>query len=91
MSKTTPLEPDRTYHVFNRGVNRGKLFTQKRHYFRFIENIFKYLPPICTIHAWCLIENHFHMLIQTKTKQELIQKNFIHKGSTEDEIINKNH
>jgi len=91
MAITTPIEPDRTYHIYNRGVNKTKLFKQTEHYNRFIKNMFKYLPSICTIHAWCLLGNHFHFLIQTKSVQELIKQRFIKSGLDHDEIIKVNY
>ena len=87
MSKTIPIEPDRTYHIYNRGVNRCKIFAKKSNYFRFTEKMFQYLPSFCTTIAWCFMSNHYHIMIKTKTKQALIKSNFIKKEDSEDDVI----
>ena len=88
------------YHIYNRGVEKRKIFLDKKDYFRFIHNLFEFndiapaqnrrssrqpaegqlvevgLPPVrkprellVNILAFCLMPNHFHLLvIQKKDK-----------------------
>ena len=51
------------YHIFNRGNNREIIFPQQRNYQYFLHGIGKYVRPNCDILAWCLMPNHFHLLI----------------------------
>ena len=68
--KYEPLIPDRYYHIFNRGNNRENIFIEERNYDYFLLLIQKYITPIAEIYAYCLLKNHFHLLIKTKPKKD---------------------
>lgn len=51
------------YHVFNRGNNKQPIFFKPENYLYFLDGIKRYLVPCCDIFAWCLMPNHFHLLI----------------------------
>jgi putative transposase len=59
------FEPYHLYHVYNQGNNRQQLFFQRENYLLFLEKANKHLKPVCEILAWCLMPNHFHLLIGT--------------------------
>ena len=59
--------PDRIYHVYNRGNQRQTIFFEDVHYLLFLEKIRKQLLPYCDILAWCLMPNHFHLMIAAKS------------------------
>ncbi|MBY0432474.1 MAG: transposase [Cyclobacteriaceae bacterium] len=52
------------FHVFNRGNNKQPIFFKPENYDYFLKNLSRYLTPVCDILAWCLMPNHFHLLIQ---------------------------
>lgn len=59
--------PDAFYHVFSRGNDRGDVFRQESDYALFLDilnELCKYFHVV--IHSYCLMKNHFHLLIQTK-------------------------
>lgn len=56
------------YHVFNRGNNKQKIFFSPENYMFFIQGIQKYIIPTCDLFAWCLMPNHFHLLIHANEK-----------------------
>ncbi len=66
---TRPLRveyPDAYYHVINRGNNQEKIFKNDRDRQKFLE----YLEIAnerfaIIIHSYCLMGNHFHLLVQT--------------------------
>ncbi len=91
MSKTIPTEPDRAYHIYNRGVNKDNIFTKKATYFKFYGNIVNCLYPIAKVYAWCLMPNHYHMLVRIKTKKELSEIPIFKSLTDEDKIIDKIH
>ncbi len=68
-----PLFPDTHYHIYNRGINKENLFKEKSNYPYFLKLYFKYIDPIAYTHSYCLLKNHFHLLI--KTKDDEIIKN----------------
>lgn len=55
--------PDTSYHVYNRGNNRQQIFFDEGNYLFFLEKLRKHLKPVCDILCWCLMPNHFHLLI----------------------------
>lgn len=56
---------DSFFHVFNRGINKQKIFFNEENYHYFCNKIEKHLAPHCDILAYCLMPNHFHLLIST--------------------------
>ena len=56
----------RLYHVFNQGNNRDLIFFNDRNYRYFIEKIKQYILPYADILAWCLLPNHFHLMIYVR-------------------------
>lgn len=68
---STMLQFGHSYHIFNRGNNRENLFKEERNYHYFLKLMKKYLSPIAVIRAYCLMPNHFHLLLTIKTRDEL--------------------
>lgn len=65
---TDPLEPDTFHHLYNRGINGEVIFKTERNYFYFLEKYGEYIPLIADTYAYCLMGNHFHFLIRTKSE-----------------------
>jgi hypothetical protein len=70
VSVSTALEYDKYYHVYNRGNNRDDIFHEARNYPYFLQLYVKYIEPIADTFAYCLLRNHFHLFIRTKTIEE---------------------
>ena len=58
--------PDEYYHFYNRGVNREAIYFDDDNYAHFLWNIQRYLVPVANIGAYCLMPNHYHLLIVVK-------------------------
>ena len=69
--KHEPFNPSHFYHLFNRGNNKENIFKSEANYSCFLKLIKKHLLPICDIYAYCLLPNHFHLIIKIKDKNEL--------------------
>lgn len=67
MEKSTALEPGKYYHVYNRGNNRENIFFEERNYHYFMQLYAKYIEPVADTFAYCLMRNHFHLLVRIKT------------------------
>ncbi len=66
--RNLPIEPDKFYHIYNRGVNGEIIFKSDRNYSFFLSKIKDNLLPVCDIYAYCLLPNHFHFLIKVKSE-----------------------
>lgn len=65
-----PLQYGRYYHIYNRGNNGENLFVQRRNYPYFLQRYAKYIEPVAQTFAYCLLPNHFHFAIRTRTEAE---------------------
>lgn len=67
MSSSSPLQPGRSYHVYNRGVNGEDLFREERNYRYFLEKYAQHVPSVAKTFAYALLPNHFHLLVEIHT------------------------
>lgn len=65
---TMPLDDEGLYHIYNRAVGNERLFTDEKHYKRFLSKIERHLLPYLDIWSYCLMPNHFHLLAEIKTE-----------------------
>ena len=61
------------YHVYNRGINGEDLFKEARNYQYFLKLYAKYIPPVAETYAYCLLKNHFHLMIRVRSEEEVIR------------------
>ena len=61
------FETGNLYHIYNQGNNRGKIFFSHDNYLFFLNKIKKHILPHSDILAWCLMPNHFHLMIYVHT------------------------
>ncbi|ANF50107.1 transposase [Chryseobacterium glaciei] len=69
--RTTPIEADRFYHIYNRGINGENIFKSDRNYLFFLNKMAEFIIPVCDVYAYCLMPNHFHLLVKIKSDVEL--------------------
>jgi len=55
------------YHVFNRANGNENLFREETNYHFFMTKYFQYIEPVADTFAFCLLKNHFHLLIRIKS------------------------
>jgi putative transposase len=60
------LERGKYFHIYNRGNNRENLFYEERNYDYFLKQYFKHIIPIAETFAYCLMKNHFHIMVRIK-------------------------
>lgn len=58
------LEQNHIYHIYNRGINSTPIFLSDENKFYFLKLISKYLIEKVEVYAYCLMDNHFHMVIK---------------------------
>ena len=60
--------PHQLYHIYNQGNNGQVIFRDKEDYFTFLRLTRIYIFVHADIVAWCLMPNHFHLLLFTQEK-----------------------
>lgn len=65
------IEFGKYYHIYNRGNNREDLFKEEKNYDYFLKLYAHHIDPIAETFAYCLMKNHFHLLIKIKEKEEI--------------------
>lgn len=72
--KPIPLEKGNYYHIYNRGNNGIDVFFDTDSYYYFLKLYDKYISPIADTYAWCLLKNHFHLLVYTRMDHEIVNE-----------------
>jgi putative transposase len=57
------FEQHKIYHIYNRGSHKQAIFFNEEHYSFFIRKIKRHILPNCELLAYCLMPDHFHLLI----------------------------
>lgn len=65
-----PVEAGCYYHIYNRGNNYEDTFKSVDDYHIFLWLFYKNLGPLIKVHAYALLNNHFHFLIKTNSDLE---------------------
>lgn len=92
MTSPSPLLYDTYYHIYNRGNNRENIFIQERNYEYFMRLYEKHIHPIADTFAYCLLRNHFHIAVQTKTEEEVVKnKQTLKVSSANKNLVGQGH
>jgi REP element-mobilizing transposase RayT len=73
MTKSEPLQYGRFYHIYNRGNNRETIFRSSENYRFFLQRYGHYVEPVAATYAYCLLPNHFHLLVYIRTEEEQLE------------------
>jgi putative transposase len=65
--RSVPFLPDHYYHFYNRGINREAIFFERENYLFFLRGLKKYLGQYLEILAYCLMPNHYHILVRVRS------------------------
>lgn len=72
-NRVEPLRPGRYYHVYSHAVEEENLFRNEDNYRYFLDRYVVYIPPIAATFAYCLMPNHFHLLIRVRATDALLR------------------
>jgi len=68
--RKSPIQIDHIYHLYNRGVDKSKIFFRKSDWEYFILKMHHYFKPeYVSVLAYCLMPNHYHLLVDIHTEQ----------------------
>jgi REP element-mobilizing transposase RayT len=59
------------YHIYNRSIGNELLFRYEKDYEYFLDKMKRFLSPSSDIIAYCLIPNHFHLIIKINEPKDL--------------------
>ena len=71
MPNPAPLKWGQTYHIYSRGNNGENLFFEERNYPYFLRLYGEHIHPIAETYAYCLLKNHFHVLVRLRGEEEV--------------------
>jgi putative transposase len=71
MNNYPKLTYGHVYHIFNRGINGMNLFLTHEDNKHFLKIYERYIEPIADTYAWCLLQNHFHLLVKIKHIEDI--------------------
>lgn len=61
-----------TYHIYNRGINSTTIFMTDENKRYFLQLLKKYILDKATVYAYCLMNNHFHLLVTVNCEGEVL-------------------
>ncbi len=66
-----PIIEGQYFHIYNRGVNSEDIFKEKKNYYYFLKQYSFYCNTVLDTLAYCLLKNHFHLLVYVKENVEV--------------------
>jgi putative transposase len=63
------FEKGHLYHIYNQGNNKQKIFFDRDNYVFFLRKIRTHMLPYCDVLAYCLMPNHFHLMVSVNEVQ----------------------
>ena len=67
------MHPCICYHIYNHANGDDNLFRERENYRFFLQQYEKHITPVADTLAYCLMPNHFHLLVRIKDAEALLQ------------------
>ncbi|AFL85712.1 transposase [Belliella baltica DSM 15883] len=81
------MELGQSYHIYNHANGMENIFREEENYRFFLQQCAKYLAGVVDTYAYCLMPNHFHLLVGVKEEEQL--KSTFPKFETLEKLISK--
>ena len=82
------MEEGRLYHIYNHACGDEDFFRSAENYFFFMKRYQRYVDPIAETYAYCLMPNHFHLLVRMKEMNRIGNKKLLPiKNNTPDYVF----
>jgi len=87
--KLEVLEKNCYYHIYNRGINSCLIFENDENKKFFLKQFSKYLLGKISIFAYCLMDNHFHLVIRLNHEEKIVTQAFSNFFNSYSKAFNK--
>jgi len=77
------FEAGNLYHIYNQGNNRQKIFFSNENYLYFLTKLKGHFLPHADILAWCLMPNHFHLMVYVHSADVVCSGDVCSGGATQ--------
>ena len=67
------LIPNQSYHIFNHANGFENIFIEDENYRFYLEKYQEYISPIAETYAYCLMPNHFHVVVRIRKREQIIE------------------
>ena len=74
METIAQFVPTVFYHVYNHAVGHENLFREPENYLYFLRRYSERLYPFLETYAYCLLPNHFHLIVRVRSKEILFEQ-----------------
>ncbi|MDR7130780.1 REP element-mobilizing transposase RayT [Algoriphagus sp. 4150] len=81
------MEQSQSYHIYNHANGAENIFRAEENYRFFLQQYAKYLGEVVDTYAYCLMPNHFHLLVSVKS-EEMLRSTFP-KFQTLEKLVSK--
>ena len=65
------LQPDTSFHIFNHANGFENVFCEEKNFRYFLDKYWLYISPIAETYAYCLMPNHFHLVVRIRKRQRI--------------------
>ena len=65
------LQPNCSYHIVNHANGFENIFIEDENYRFFLDKYNQYILPIAETYAYCLLPNHFHLVVRIRRREVL--------------------
>lgn len=65
------LQPNCSFHIFNHANGFDNIFEEDENYRFFLAKYERYIQPIAETYAYCLLPNHFHLVVRIRRREVL--------------------
>jgi len=80
------LKPNTSYHIFNHANGFENIFREDENYRFYLEKYTAFISPVAETYAYCLLPNHFHLVVRIR-KREVIEELILNKNNSTSNIF----
>ncbi|MDX1670963.1 MAG: hypothetical protein R3211_01375 [Balneolaceae bacterium] len=71
VKEKSPFLPDTVYHIYTHSNGDDLIFMEEDNYHFFLKRYSDYIHPIAKTYAFCLMPNHFHLMVNIRCYEEV--------------------